>query len=58
LNAFNGFIDHRDEPDHMKSNAEIDFEISDDDMATLNAVVHEDYGDAAMMPVFGGTLGD
>lgn len=42
----------------MKSNAEIDFEISDDDMAALNDVVHEDYGDASMMPVFGGTLGD
>jgi diketogulonate reductase-like aldo/keto reductase len=45
-------------PDHMTSNAEIDFEISDDDMAALNDVVHEDYGDASMMPVFGGTLGD
>jgi diketogulonate reductase-like aldo/keto reductase len=44
-------------PGHMKSNADVDFEISDDDMETLKNVDRiEDYGEARTMPVFGGTL--
>jgi diketogulonate reductase-like aldo/keto reductase len=44
-------------PEHMKSNAAVDFEISDDDMETLkNVDPIEDYGEARVMPVFGGAL--
>nr|WP_045119391.1 hypothetical protein [Haliangium ochraceum] len=44
-------------PAHMKSNAEVDFAISDEDMEALKQVPQlEDYGDASDMPVFGGTL--
>lgn len=44
--------------EHMKSNADVDFEISDEDMETLKNVDRiEDYGEARTMPVFGGTLG-
>lgn len=44
-------------PAHMQSNAQVDFEISDGDMETLLNVEHiKDYGDASMMPVYGGTL--
>jgi diketogulonate reductase-like aldo/keto reductase len=42
-------------PKHMKSNAEVEFEISNDDMETLKNIDRiEDYGDARTMPVFGG----
>lgn len=41
-------------PDHMKSNAEVDFQISDADMDTLKAVTAKDYGDASMFPVYSG----
>jgi diketogulonate reductase-like aldo/keto reductase len=41
-------------PQHMRSNAALDFEISDADMATLtNAEEIADYGEASMFPVFG-----
>ncbi|MDN4472581.1 aldo/keto reductase [Demequina zhanjiangensis] len=44
-------------PAHMKSNAELDFVISDEDMETLNNVEPvTDYGDANMMPVYGGKM--
>lgn len=44
-------------PAHMKSNAELDFVISDEDMDYLkNVETIKDYGDASMMPVFGGKL--
>jgi diketogulonate reductase-like aldo/keto reductase len=44
-------------PAHMKSNAEVDFEISDEDMETLkNLPQIEDYGEATRMPVFSGKL--
>lgn len=43
-------------PDHMKSNAEIDFEISAEDMKDLATVGPLDYGDASSFPVFGGKL--
>ncbi len=40
-------------PDHMKNNAELDFEISDADMETLkNMKKIEDYGEASMFPVY------
>ena len=39
--------------DRMKSNAAVDFEISDEDMETLkNRDEIEDYGDASMFPVY------
>lgn len=43
-------------PDHMRANAEIDFEISADDMQTLAKVGNLSYGDASAYPVFGGKL--
>jgi diketogulonate reductase-like aldo/keto reductase len=45
-------------PEHMKSNADVNFEISDEDLETLKNVDRiEDYGEARTMPVFRGTLG-
>ena len=42
---------------HMKNNAEVDFEISAEDMETLkNMAPIEDYGKASMFPVYGGKL--
>jgi diketogulonate reductase-like aldo/keto reductase len=44
-------------PEHMKSNAEVDFEISNEDLETLNSIDPlDDYGEASAMPVFGGSL--
>lgn len=44
-------------PDHMKNNAEVDFVISEEDMEWLKNVEQiNDYGDASMMPVYGGKL--
>lgn len=44
-------------PAHMKNNAEVDFVISEADMQTLKNVKEiTDYGDASMMPVYGGKL--
>nr|WP_314260777.1 aldo/keto reductase [uncultured Devosia sp.] len=43
-------------PDHMRSNADVDFEISAEDMTTLKAYGSVDYGDASAFPVFGGKL--
>lgn len=44
-------------PAHMKSNAAVDFVISDEDMETLkNLPQIEDYGKASMFPVYGGKL--
>jgi diketogulonate reductase-like aldo/keto reductase len=43
-------------PDHMRTNADVDFTISDDDMATLQDMKPiEDYGDASVFPVFAET---
>ncbi len=40
-------------PDHMKTNADVDFTISDDDMEYLkNMEPIEDYGEASMFPVY------
>ncbi len=42
-------------PAHMKTNADVDFIISDADMHTLKTVKHiENYGDHSFFPVFGG----
>lgn len=42
-------------PDHMKTNADVDFVISDEDMDFLkNMEPIKDYGDAGMFPVYGG----
>ena len=44
-------------PEHMRSNAEVDFEISDEDMETLKKTEHiKDYGKHGFFPVFGGRL--
>ncbi|CAJ1201265.1 Glyoxal reductase [Companilactobacillus paralimentarius] len=43
-------------PEHMKANAELDFEISDEDMKTLMKVDQMDYGEASVFPVFGGKI--
>jgi diketogulonate reductase-like aldo/keto reductase len=44
-------------PEHMKNNADVDFIISDEDMEILKNVEQiKDYGEASMMPVFGGKL--
>ena len=44
-------------PDHMRSNADVDFVISDADMEILRAIPHiESYGDHSFFPVFGGKL--
>ena len=41
-------------PEHMRSNAEVDFVISDEDMATLQDLHDQDYGDASAFPVYSG----
>lgn len=44
-------------PEHMKNNADVDFIISDADMDVLRNVEKiKDYGNASMMPVYGGQL--
>jgi len=44
-------------PAHMKNNAEIDFDISAEDMDTLlNLEQIKDYGESSMFPVYGGKL--
>jgi diketogulonate reductase-like aldo/keto reductase len=42
--------------EHMKSNADVDFEISNEDMETLKNIEQiEDYGEHSAFPVFAGT---
>lgn len=44
-------------PDHMKTNAEVDFTISDEDMETLKHFKKIDsYGESSGFPVYGGKL--
>ncbi len=44
-------------PKHMANNAQVDFEISDEDMQKLRAAEHiKDYGDSSFFPVYGGKL--
>jgi diketogulonate reductase-like aldo/keto reductase len=41
-------------PDHMRSNAEVGFMISDEDMDALRRLDERDYGDNAAFPVYSG----
>ena len=41
-------------PEHMKQNSELNFEISDVDMKTLEDIHNFDYGTSSHFPVFGG----
>lgn len=44
-------------PEHMRSNAELNFVISDEDMKLLMNVEHiKDYGEHSFFPVFGGKM--
>lgn len=44
-------------PDHMKSNAQMDFVISDEDMEALKNMEHiKDYGESSGFPVYGGKM--
>lgn len=44
-------------PIHMKSNADLDFTISNEDMETLKHINHiKDYGKYGIFPIFGGKL--
>ncbi|MCR8547563.1 aldo/keto reductase [Salipiger sp. P9] len=44
-------------PDHMRDNAALDFEISDADMEALKTIEQiKDYGDASVFPVYGGKM--
>jgi diketogulonate reductase-like aldo/keto reductase len=42
-------------PEHMRSNAEVDFEISAEDMETLRNLRDVDYGEHSVFPVYSGT---
>ncbi|NUS92367.1 MAG: aldo/keto reductase [Nocardia sp.] len=41
-------------PDHMRSNARLDFEITDDDMDVLRTLRARDYGEHSVFPVYSG----
>ena len=41
-------------PEHMKQNAELNFDISEDDMDTLEKINSFNYGSSSHFPVFGG----
>jgi len=41
-------------PEHMRSNADVDFTISDDDMTTLRGMHMRDYGEHGFFPVYSG----
>ena len=44
-------------PEHMRTNADVDFVISDEDMETLKRVdTIDNYGRSSFFPVFGGKL--
>ena len=44
-------------PEHMRSNADVEFVISDADMDILKNVEHiKDYGEHGFFPVFGGKM--
>lgn len=44
-------------PDHMRDNAALDFEISDADIEALKTIEQiKDYGDASIFPVYGGKM--
>lgn len=50
-------IPKTDKPDHMKSNADLDFVISDEDMEILKRIKPIDYGASGKYPIFGGLWG-
>ena len=41
-------------PEHMRSNAQLDFVISDDDMLALKNLEDKDYGEHSYFPVYSG----
>ena len=41
-------------PDHMRSNAQLDFEISAQDLETLRHLDYRDYGENSAFPVYSG----
>ncbi len=41
-------------PEHMRSNAEVDFDIADEDMDALRGLHARDYGDSSAFPVYSG----
>lgn len=44
-------------PEHMKTNSDVEFEISAEDMEKLKNFKHiESYGDSGVFPVYGGKL--
>ncbi len=43
-----------DNPEHMKTNADLDFVISEEDMETLKKIKLIDYGKSGVFPIFGG----
>ena len=42
-------------PDHMRTNADVDFEITEEDMEILKNFETIDYGEASTFPVYSGT---
>lgn len=42
--------------EHMRSNARVDFEITDGDMDRLRNLRARDYGDDSVFPVYGGKV--
>jgi len=42
-------------PEHMRSNAQVDFAISDEDMDALRVLQARDYGEHSAFPVYSGT---
>ena len=41
-------------PDHMRTNASVDFEIADEDLEVLKNIEAIDYGEASTFPVYSG----
>lgn len=41
-------------PEHMRSNADVDFEITEADMEALRTLHAQDYGDSSAFPVYSG----
>lgn len=41
-------------PEHMRSNAQVDFTISEEDLDTLRGLTHREYGEFAFFPVYSG----
>jgi aryl-alcohol dehydrogenase-like predicted oxidoreductase len=49
--------EHKTYPVHMKSNVQVNFEISDEDMKILKNFEHiKDYGASGIFPVYGGKM--